>query len=157
MKVKTSFYTIPYFIGPIPEEKLQTLYAMSEKQRGAFFVKLEEPKNSAVPMGTYPYFTRSTGWVKIWFTEDAKLSYEFMYSLSKSLTVDVESIKKNGMWDTSMGSGYRRREDTELSTYWSGTGTEDVYVPIYRDLFYLLGRYQYRGHLCPLSSRPTTS
>ena len=96
MEAKASFCTIPYFIGPIPDEKLQTLYAMSEKQRGVFFAKLEEQKNSTVPLGSYPYFIRSTGWVQIWFTEDAKLSYEFMYSLPKSLTVVVESIKKNG-------------------------------------------------------------
>ena len=69
---------------------------MSEKQRGVFFAKLEEQKNSTVPLGPYPYFIRSTGWVQIWFTEDAKLSYKFMHSLPKSLTVDVESIKKNG-------------------------------------------------------------
>ena len=93
MEAKASFCTIPYFIGPIAEEKLQTLYTMSEKQRGVFFAKLEEQKNSAVPF--YPYFIRSTGWVKIWFTEDAKLSYKYMYMLPKSLTVDVESINKN--------------------------------------------------------------
>ena len=96
MEAKSSFCTIPYFIGPIPEEKLQTLYNMSTKQRGVFFAKLEEQKNSAVPMGPYPYFIRSTGWVQIWFTEDAKLSYKYMYMMPKSLTVDVESIKKNG-------------------------------------------------------------
>ena len=96
MEAKASFCTIPYFIGPIPDEKLQTLYAMSEKQRGDFFAKLEEQKNSTVPLGPCPYFTRSTGWVKIWFTEDAKLIYQYMYMWSKSLTVDVESINENG-------------------------------------------------------------
>ena len=48
---------------------------------------------TAVPLGPYPWHTKGSGWVQLWFTDDAELKYVF-YDWAKGLSIRVIPVNK---------------------------------------------------------------
>ena len=88
-----SFCTIPFNVGPITEAQNEKLKAMTPKERAAHKAEVVKQHKTAVPLGPYPWHTKGSGWVQLWFTDDAELKYVF-YDWAKGLSIRVIPVNK---------------------------------------------------------------
>ena len=68
---------------------------MSKEQLAEHMVKVKEQFGKPVPLGPYPWKTKTCGWVKAWFAKDVNLRYHYT-DWGKGLTVDVKPVKSSG-------------------------------------------------------------
>ena len=68
---------------------------MSKEELEEHMAKVKQQKEKPVPLGPYPWKTKTCGWVQAWFTKDVDLRYHYT-DWGKGLTVEVNAVKPSG-------------------------------------------------------------
>ena len=87
--------TIDFDVSRLTQSQRDHLAKMSKAELASHKSKIAEQHAKEVPLGPYPWKTKTSGWVKAWFTEDAQLEYRYQ-NWGKGLTVSVEVSKASG-------------------------------------------------------------
>ena len=89
------YTTIPFDIGFLSKQRKAELKALPDDELAQHKEKIGEQHEQKVPLGPYPWKTKSSGWVQVWFTPDSDINYVYI-DWGMALSIKIEVKKKSG-------------------------------------------------------------